>query len=220
MVRPALWGYNSVDGNVTFLRNAFGVVSRKSSVFMKTVGVANGWQVWRQKNRSLITGGDWDLSLHCWSLPCLRRFVGFNVNKAARGQASRKVVRISQSFSLHRCSVLIFNSRTTNAVEYHIKHKLLLFVWNVPACSGAKQPPTRWVAGFLPGLKVARAWLTIHFHLVLRLRTRAATLLLSTHAVIAHSCTVTAPHPLQCAGSLDGTRPHTKEIPGVLLLSG
>jgi len=47
--------------------------------------------------------------------------VGFKANKAARGQVSRQVVRISQPFSLHRCSTLIFNSRTTNAAEYHIK---------------------------------------------------------------------------------------------------
>ena len=53
--------------------------------------------------------------------------VGFKVNKAAQGQVFRQVFRISQPFSLHRCSILIFNSRTTNAVEYHREHKLLLF---------------------------------------------------------------------------------------------
>jgi hypothetical protein len=58
--------------------------------------------------------------------------VGFKVNKAAQGQVSRQVVRISQPFSLYRCSILIFNSRTTNAVEYHIKHKWLFFCSKCP----------------------------------------------------------------------------------------
>jgi hypothetical protein len=53
---------------------------------------------------------------------------------------------------------------------------------NIQTALQPTQIPIQWVLQFFPGGQVARAWLTIQFHLVPRLRMSGRILLLSIYA--------------------------------------